>query len=63
MGLFGKGSNSKPTTSNGYEKSGSAGKPGQGYGKGSANSNPSKHTPRTEAQAERQSRSVDKFKD
>lgn len=56
MGLFGKKSNN-----GGYEKSGSKGKPGRGYGKGKASSNPDKYKPRTAAQARREERKVDRF--
>lgn len=45
------------------DKSGSKGKPGRGFGKGSAASNPNKYKPRTEAQQRRQDRAFDKFKD
>lgn len=40
----------------GLAKSGSKGRPGRGYGKGSAASNPDKWKPRTAAQARRQSK-------
>lgn len=53
MGIFSKKS--------GYEKSGSTGKSGRGYGKGKASSNPDKYKPRTEAQAKRESKKADRF--
>lgn len=56
MGLFSK-DNGKKT-----EASGSKGKPNQGYGKGSAATNSSKHVARTEAQVRREERKLDKFK-
>lgn len=56
MGLF-----SKKSSGGGYEQSGSKGKPGRGYGKGKAYSNPDKYKPRTKAQARREERKVDRF--
>ena len=56
MGLFSK-DNGKKT-----DASGSKGKPNQGYGKGSAATNSSKHVARTEAQVRREERKLDKFK-
>jgi hypothetical protein len=47
--------------SSGYAPSGSKGKPGRGYEKGKASSNPSKYKPRTEAQARRAERKLDRF--
>jgi hypothetical protein len=49
MGLF-----SSKKSSGGYDKSGSKGKPGSGYGKGKASTNPDKYKPRTEAQARKE---------
>ena len=51
MGLFGKS-----------DKSGSPGKPGKGYGKGSAATNEKKWTARTEAQKARSERALKKWK-
>jgi hypothetical protein len=56
------GKSDKGSKSNGYEKSGTPGKYGQGFRKGSAATNPNKYKPRTEAQAQRQAREVDKWK-
>ena len=52
MGLFGKNK----------DASGSKGKPGRGFEKGSAAKNPDKHKPRTKAQEERQDRKLKKWK-
>lgn len=51
MGFF-----SSKKSGSSYEKSGSKGKPGRGYGEGKASSNPDKYKPRTEAQARREER-------
>ena len=56
MGIFSKSSGK------GYEKSGSKGAYGKGYGKGSAATNERNYTPRTEAQARREERKLKKFK-
>ena len=59
MGWFTKKSDGdKPKVD--YEKSGTPGKPGHGYGKGSVISNPDKYVARTEAQRKRQDRLADK---
>ena len=52
MGLFSKKK----------EPSGSKGKPGRGFGKGSAASNPDKYKPRTVAQEKRADKKLDKWK-
>ena len=44
------------------DKDGSKGKPGRGFGKGSAAKNPDKYTPRTKAQSDRQDRKLGKWK-
>lgn len=62
MGLFGGKKSGSGKSSNGLEKSGSPGKPGHGYAKGSATSNPDKWKARTEAQQARSDRAVDKWK-
>lgn len=56
MGIFSKSSGK------GYEKSGSKGAHGKGYGKGSATTNERKYTPRTEAQSRRAERKLNKFR-
>jgi hypothetical protein len=63
MGIFGKsGGNSSKSSGSKYEKSGSKGSYGKGYGKGSASSNERKYQPRTEAQARRDDRKFSWFK-
>lgn len=52
MGLFSKKK----------EPSGSKGKPGRGYEKGSATSNPDKYKARTEAQEKREDKKLKKWK-
>jgi hypothetical protein len=56
MGLFG----GKDKGGSGYEKSGSKGEPGRGYGKGDVRSNPKKYEERTEAQRKRSEKLADK---
>jgi hypothetical protein len=60
MGWFTK--SDKTAKSDRYEKSRTPGKPGQGFHKGRASSNPNKYKPRTEAQAQRQAREVENWR-
>lgn len=61
MGLFGKSSSPGKSTK-GKDSSGSPGKPGRGYGKGSASTNSDKWNARTPAQKARAERAVDNWK-
>jgi hypothetical protein len=56
MGWFTKDKDTKK------DPSGSKGKPNRGFLKGSATTNPDKYKARTEAQADREQRKIDKFK-
>ncbi|MEY8837561.1 hypothetical protein AB9K41_00825 [Cribrihabitans sp. XS_ASV171] len=60
--MFGKKKTANDKSKSGYEKSGTPGKHGRGFGKGSAATNPDKHSPRTEAQKNRQDRELDRWK-